>query len=580
MPKIPVYKRQVSIPGGGASAFGDVHSAGMVGDAISRAGDQLLESATRMQEEKDRIDTINHSTEISKLIQDYEIEKKSSEQGELAYGIKKRSETNLDSIVNDYVEKNVPERLRGRVSLVGRQHIDNSLDRLTTYELGQREVYRQQSIKNTVELAGNQIASHADSSVDIKNTLAETIAKLDALNTPQYEIDKISSGLISVAIEANANNGNYKEAESLIEENKTILDAHGVRDTLLNVIKTKKKQAEILAKEAQEEAVNATNKAFQDKYLDGNLNATDVLNSNLDENGKKSWIDQLKDLPTSTKTDPDFYSDLWDKIQSNPESITDREIMAFMGHGLSKTDAKGLIAERKQALNGDPERQEAIKDVLNELRIDKAEKVFSSSEYLKQVETFKKWVKAHPNDPPSAYRERVLAPRAMSNIQKVLDWVPGINPGEADPKKTREDIEAELLKETPAKPITFKQALNNAFGADQAKANAVMMAESSGNPKAINKNDNGTTDYGLFQINSIWIPELKNKGIIKSANDLLNVGANVTAAKYIWEKAGRTFDRDWAASKGRWGQSGKKLIGYRGGKPVYDLGNGKWEVGA
>lgn len=448
MPKIPVYKRQVSIPGGGASAFGDVRSAGMVGDAISKAGNSLYETANRMQEEKDRIDSINHSTEISKLIQDYELEKKSTEQGELAYGIKKRSETNLDSIVNDYVTKNVPERLRERVSLIGRQHIDNSLDRLTTYELGQREVYRQQSVKNSIELASNQIAANADSPEDIKNTLADTIVKLEALNTPQYEIDKVSSGLIAVAIEANANNGNYKEAESLIEEHKTILDAHGVRDTLINVVKTKRKQAEILAKEAQAEAVDATNKAFQYKYLDGQLNATDVLNSNLNETDKKEWIDQLKDLPTSTKTDPDFYSDLWDKIQSNPESITDREIMAFMGHGLSKTDAKGLIAERKQALNGDPERQEAIKDVLNELRIDKAEKVFSSSEYLKQVETFKKWVKAHPNDPPSAYRERVLAPRAMSNIQKVLDWVPGINPGDPDPKKTREEIEAEL-KNTP-----------------------------------------------------------------------------------------------------------------------------------
>lgn len=455
MPIIPVYKRKVSIPGEGANAFGDVRSAGMVGDALERSGNELTNQSNqfaqilkKQEEEKDQIDKIKYTTDYSNLLNQYEIDKRSNEQGELAIGITNRSVTNLESMANDYLEKNIPERIRPQMGAIFKQLNSRSLDQLTTFEIHQREVYRGQTAKNAIEAAAGQIASYADSPIDINNTLADTIAKLESLKVPQFEIDKASSGLVSIAIETNSNNGNFKEAESLINEHKELLDAHGVRDTMVNMIKTKRKQAEILAKEAQEDAINATNQSFQNKYLDGQLNTTDVLNSNLDENGQKEWINQLKSLPKSFKTDPEFYSNMWDKVNSNPESITDREIMAFMGHGLSKADAKGLIAERNQALKGDPQRQEAIKEVLNELKIDKAEGTFGKVEYLKQVETFKRWLKVHPDKEPEEYREKVLAPRAMSQIQKILDWIPFVNPGERDVKKTREEIEAEL-KTTP-----------------------------------------------------------------------------------------------------------------------------------
>jgi len=102
--------------------------------------------------------------------------------------------------------------------------------------------------------------------------------------------------------------------------------------------------------------------------------------------------------------------------------------------------------------------------------------------------------------------------------------------------------------------------ISNAFGSESQKALAVMKAESGGNPKAVNKNTNGTTDYGLFQINSIHIPELQQAGIIKNANDLLEVGANVTAAKYIYDKAGGTFNQDWNASRNKWDKTTKPDI--------------------
>ncbi|EMV5776771.1 lytic transglycosylase domain-containing protein [Escherichia coli] len=44
-----------------------------------------------------------------------------------------------------------------------------------------------------------------------------------------------------------------------------------------------------------------------------------------------------------------------------------------------------------------------------------------------------------------------------------------------------------------------------------------------------NKNKSGkiiSTDYGIMQINSVHIPELKKLGVIKDKNELLNCGVN------------------------------------------------------
>ncbi len=58
---------------------------------------------------------------------------------------------------------------------------------------------------------------------------------------------------------------------------------------------------------------------------------------------------------------------------------------------------------------------------------------------------------------------------------------------------------------------------------------AMIKLESNYNPKAINKNTNGTVDKGLCQINSSWNKELKKIGI----TDLFDPYQNIDAAFYI-----------------------------------------------
>jgi soluble lytic murein transglycosylase-like protein len=70
-------------------------------------------------------------------------------------------------------------------------------------------------------------------------------------------------------------------------------------------------------------------------------------------------------------------------------------------------------------------------------------------------------------------------------------------------------------------PITvlgfcFEDA-GNTYGISPTLLESIARVESNLNPKAINKNTNGTSDIGLMQINSTWL-----KSMSVNANDLLN----------------------------------------------------------
>jgi hypothetical protein len=85
---------------------------------------------------------------------------------------------------------------------------------------------------------------------------------------------------------------------------------------------------------------------------------------------------------------------------------------------------------------------------------------------------------------------------------------------------------------------------------------SIVMLESQEKPKAIHRNKNGTTDYGLGQINTIWVKSL-NLDTLKLLDD---PEYNVYWSAYILRNCLDEYGWTWAG-----------LSHYHNGNPIYGL---------
>lgn len=69
----------------------------------------------------------------------------------------------------------------------------------------------------------------------------------------------------------------------------------------------------------------------------------------------------------------------------------------------------------------------------------------------------------------------------------------------------------------------------NKFGIDPMLLWSIAKVESNLNPRAINKNKNGTYDMGIMQINSVHLPRLKKYGILPQDLAIPRINIDVVA---------------------------------------------------
>jgi soluble lytic murein transglycosylase-like protein len=74
---------------------------------------------------------------------------------------------------------------------------------------------------------------------------------------------------------------------------------------------------------------------------------------------------------------------------------------------------------------------------------------------------------------------------------------------------------------------------------------AIAWQESHNRPDAINKNSNGSTDYGVMQINSVHLPKLAQYGISRST--LMEPCKNVYIAAWHLRQKMNKYGNTWAA---------------------------------
>lgn len=95
------------------------------------------------------------------------------------------------------------------------------------------------------------------------------------------------------------------------------------------------------------------NQALKNMYGDKGLSTDDILNSPLDPDQKKTWINMLKENTKDPKTDPAVFDNALHNVlhdnQANPNKFeTDSDIYKQVGHGLTTQNADWLVS----VLNG------------------------------------------------------------------------------------------------------------------------------------------------------------------------------------------------------------------------------------
>lgn len=84
------------------------------------------------------------------------------------------------------------------------------------------------------------------------------------------------------------------------------------------------------------------------------------------------------------------------------------------------------------------------------------------------------------------------------------------------------------------------------YGIEPELLQAIAMVESNLNPHALNKNSDGSIDYGLMQINSFHLPELA-KFNIRPTDLMANTCLNVITGAWILAANIRQFGYGWQA---------------------------------
>lgn len=95
-----------------------------------------------------------------------------------------------------------------------------------------------------------------------------------------------------------------------------------------------------------------------------------------------------------------------------------------------------------------------------------------------------------------------------------------------------------------AENMCFDRA-GNMYQIDPLLLRAIALQESRLNPLAVNRNKNGSADYGVMQINSVHIPDLKAKGIISDKKDLFEPCLNIQIGAWILARSFQSCGVNW-----------------------------------
>lgn len=496
MPKIPTYQRKLSIPGESGGVFRNVSSAGSEFGALAQAGNTLMNEADQVgniikqHQEKIRKQDIENKALLaaSAYNEEQRIFRQSEEQrtGEESYQNMERGTKFRDDSIAKYTKDVTDPELKAKIQHHILSKSESLFDKLSAHQATQR----QEVTKKAVEGIKGGLLKDAYDGDDLDDCIEEfqTTIKRQFDTGARGELSSIEEitkgesaiaeahldGLINrspaAAIEA-IKSGKYKQF--LTQKQIEIYDkkAKELSEALKKDAVTAKKEADQATKEKLKAEREATGNEFVSKHVAGKLTRADVLKANLEptgENSKQYWLNQIEQMEDKLKkgsgesgtegfkTDKTLDARLYSQIVKDPESITESQILSYLGNGLSRSSVDSLLTERRQRLNPqkDPARTAAEAAVTENLKRDRKAGVFGTDqagdvEYAKQVDAFRRWSKANPDQDPSEYYEKVMEPVKKSFV---FDFLSKDKP---EPKAKREAMEK--AGEIPQRRVTDKK---------------------------------------------------------------------------------------------------------------------------
>lgn len=148
-----------------------------------------------------------------------------------------------------------------------------------------------------------------------------------------------------------------------------------------------------------------------------------------------------------------------------------------------------------------------------------------------QAKDLASWMQSHGHQFNEGFVDQT--PQKSKKIQRSA---PQVMAAETTPTPTQVPVPTPtLLPDAPENP--YMSLLKRYFPVDQVNnASNVMFKESGFRPNATNVNSNGTTDYGLFQINSVHSPDIQKQGM--TLQDMLDAAKNIQYAAQIYKQQG------------------------------------------
>ena len=326
---------------------------------------------------------------------------------------------------------------------------DSNKTTLAEHQLEQQEVAGRAALDQSQE---NARAAILLDPADYENQIIEMDKDVDAMEPIIGEIEaqerRDANAIFAKETMINAMlDIDVEQGEKVLNALESELPKENVK-VLKQEIQRRKNQAKVDEKEAKIAEENAFMNEFIVRQKNGDpMTVPEIVNSNISAKAKNTLINRTPDKYEIT--DPAVYAEMSSKISQTPEDVTQADIWALMGAGLSTTDAEKLDKMWQGTAEGDNPQKQNIATAKSTLYKMLRAGAFGSSdsekaaiEWSKQMRALDTWVKDNPNDDPIPFVETMTQAASRGAITAAIDFfVPG-TPDFKDPGKRRQAIQA------------------------------------------------------------------------------------------------------------------------------------------